>query len=508
MEIHSEETKTTRRLFWLLVAVHVIAWTVVPALVHPQAPLDAVEMRYIGHEWQWGCHKHPPLPAWMAEVGAVASGESFWGVYLVAQLCMAATLWAVWRLGGKLLRPWLALLGACLVECSYWYTFATAEFNNNIAMFPFWALAILFLYYALESGKNRWWIATGASLGLGLLCKYSVAMLVATMLLFMLLHPTARKAWRRPGPYLTTLVAALVFLPHFLWVVANDFPTLGYAAARSRSGPFMIGHLWCPLKFAGIQLLLLLPMFWAALPLTGWRWRLRPIVPEERFSRDYLAAMVLGPFALHLVAAGLFNKRLLDAYGSQLWMFTGVLLLFCLAIRPETRSLRRSFRRSIAIGIVFLAAVAVHCVATPYITGKPLRVHCPTAALASQVREKWTRRYGTPLPIVAGDWWLAANIALAGPDRPVVYGSSDINRLDMGPQCSGWCSDEELLAHGGVVVWDVWGCKDDPHKVLESRFPGVEFLKKPLTIPWRTGAKIRPLRVGVAIVPPRGRNGD
>ncbi len=529
-ESNTQETRLARRWFWLLVAVHVSAWTAVPALVYPSAPLDAVEMRYLGHEWQWGYHKHPPLPAWMAEAAAVACGGGFFGVYLVAQLGMAATLWAVWRLGLDLLpaarghshlrhapaprgrgenrdsTPWAALLGACLVECCYWYTFATAEFNNNIAMFPFWATTVLFLHWALESGKNRWWIAAGMSLGLCMLCKYTGATLAATMLLFMLLHPTARKSLRRPGPWLAGATATLVFLPHWVWAAANGFPTLEYAAARAVAGPPWIGHLWCPLKFAAWQLLLLAPMAWAALPLTGWPWRLRAIVPEERFRRDFLAAMALGPFVLLLAASAATNQRLLDAYGSQLWMFTGVLLLFCVETRPTAPALHRAFVRCGFVGAVFLAAVAVHVAATPYVTHKPLRVHCPSKKLASAVWAQWTRRYSAPLPVVAGDWWLAAQIALHGPDRPVIYGSAEVHRLDMGPRSSPWTSDEELIRRGGVIVWDDVGCRDNPRKTLEPRYPGIEFLEKPLSIPWRTGAKIPPLRVGVAIVPPRGES--
>jgi len=500
----ADEARLAGRLFWLLVVVHVVVWTVVPAMTDPNAPLDTVEMRYWGHQWQLGYHKHPPLPGWIAEAAAECCGGGFWGVYLAAQLGMAAAFWAVWRLGSELLTPRLALLGVCLLECSYYYTFNTAEFNNNVAMFPYWALAVLFLFWALESGKNRYWIATGVALGLGLMCKYTAGILVATMLLFMLLHPAARRAWLRPGPYLTTAVAALVFFPHVAWAVAHRFPTLEYASSRSHDGPWLIGHLLCPLEFTASQLLVLLPTAWAILPLAGIRWRLRPVAPQERFRRDFLLAMALGPFVLHLVAAGVFNRWLLSAYGSQLWMFTGVLLLFCLAIRPTQAAMRRSFVRCIVVGVVFVVSLVVHGIATPYVFDIALRIHCPSPAVAAQVRELWTRRYGQPLPVVAGDWWLVSNIGFYGPDRPVMYGSSDLNRLDMGPGCSGWTDDGELLSRGGVVVWNADTCADDPREVLPARFPSVEFLP-PLSIPWQTGAKIPPLRVGVAIIPPHSQ---
>ena len=224
------QSRAAARAFWLLAGLHLALWTLVPLMVQPVAPLDVVEMRYWGHQWQLGYHKHPPLPAWIAEAAAVACGGHFWGVYLVSQLGIVACLWAVWRLGRDILPPWLAFLGACLMETSYWYTLGTVEYNNNVGMFPFWAMAILFLYQALKveaascrftgasetaasghttrqdaastrsaSGCVRWWLAVGAMLGLAMLCKYSAAVLAATIFLFLVAHPAARRTWRRPA---------------------------------------------------------------------------------------------------------------------------------------------------------------------------------------------------------------------------------------------------------------------------------------------------------------------
>jgi 4-amino-4-deoxy-L-arabinose transferase-like glycosyltransferase len=495
------EATVASRWFWLLVAIHVIVWTIVPALSQPAAPLDTIEMRYLGTQWQMGYHKHPPLPSWIAAAAAESCGDSFVGVYLASQLGMAAAFWAVWRLGRELLSPRLALLSVCLLECSYYYTFSTAEFNNNVAMFPFWALAVLFLYWALTSGRNRYWIATGLSLGLAMLCKYSAAMLVVPMFLFMLLHPRARRSWLSLGPYLTIVAAGLVFLPHAVWIVNHRFPTLTYAASRSHTGPPLAGHLLCPLEFLGSQLLVLLPTAWAILPLTGIRVRVRSVPADERFSRDFLLAMALGPFLLHLVAAGILNRWLLSAYGSQLWMFTGVLLLFCLAIKPTPLAMRQAFARCITMGMVFAVGLTVYSVATPYVFNLALRIHCPSRALAAQIHDLWKDRYDQPLRIIAGDWWLAGQVAFYGPDKPIVYGGSDLNRLDMGPVCSGWASDEQLLSQGGVIVWDDAARKDDVRSVLRVRFPSAEF-PPPLSIPWQTGAKLPPLQVGIAVIPP------
>src|SRR4029453_4959247 len=90
------------------------------------------------------------------------------------------------------------------------------------------------------------------------------------------------------------------------------------------------------LSFSRAQLSAVLPIVAVLLPLTGLRWRLRRLDSVERFSLPFLVVMGLGPFALQGVAALAIDPKLRSMYGSQLWAFTGVLILFPLALRPET----------------------------------------------------------------------------------------------------------------------------------------------------------------------------
>ena len=230
------EIRAARRVLWLFAVAHLIVWTALPIIIYGNAPLDVVEMRYLGGQWMLGYHKHPPLASWIGESAALVFGGSFWGVYLIAQAGMVCVFWAVWRLGCEMLRPRLALAGACVLECCYFYTFYTTEFNNNVALYPFWTLTILFLYWALTRCKNRYWIAAGTALGLSLLTKYSVGLLAVSMFMFLVFNSQARKAWLSPGPYLMGLSAAVVFSPHLIWLIVHRFPTLDYIAKRSPAG--------------------------------------------------------------------------------------------------------------------------------------------------------------------------------------------------------------------------------------------------------------------------------
>ena len=359
------------RYFWLLAAVHVVVWTLARFLAQPNAPLDVVEMAYVGHEWRLGYANHPPLAAWVTEASLAVGGV--WVVYLASQLAMITCLWAAWRLGREMLTPGAALLGALVLECCLYYHFTTSEVNNNVALCPFWALSVLFFYRALQTGAARHWIAMGACLGVAMLAKYSLVMLLVPMVAFMVLHPRARRHVATPGPYLALCTAFVVFAPHLLWAGRQHFPALQWAIERTRgeeySGSRLVNVLW----FVKDQLPAVVPMLAVLLPLTGWRWRLRRLDPAERFARAFLVAMGLGPFVAQVILALALDLKLRSMYGSQLWTFTGVLLLFSLVLRPEAARWRSAAIGCVVIGGAMVFAAVFYDQAWPYV--RPRQAH-------------------------------------------------------------------------------------------------------------------------------------
>src|SRR5882724_12079071 len=76
-------------LLSLVLALHVLVWTLLPALVCPNLQLDLVEDLALGKEWQLGYWKHPPLPWWLADVAFRVTGNVN-AVYMLGPLAAAA----------------------------------------------------------------------------------------------------------------------------------------------------------------------------------------------------------------------------------------------------------------------------------------------------------------------------------------------------------------------------------------------------------------------------------
>jgi hypothetical protein len=186
--------------------------------------------------------------------------------------------------------------------------------------------------------------------------------------------------------------------------------------------------------------------------------------------------------------------KLRSLWGGALWTMAGVLLLFYLELRPGPLARRRAALGWAIVAGLLVVVSTVRNVAAPMIAGEPSRIHFPGRQLAQQVNEVWQKRYGTSLPIIGGDWWLAANAALYSPERVRVYG-------DLSTRVSPWLSDDQLRRSGGVVIWearaDAQGIPDE----VRQRFPAAQLLPT-MKLRWQTPADLEPLAVGAALVPP------
>src|ERR1700747_3501360 len=81
--------------FAVFLALHVLVWTILPAVLYPNLPLDLIEALTYGREWQLGYDKLPPLPWWLVEITYRLVGHDF-AYYLLAQIAVVAALWLVW----------------------------------------------------------------------------------------------------------------------------------------------------------------------------------------------------------------------------------------------------------------------------------------------------------------------------------------------------------------------------------------------------------------------------
>lgn len=486
---------TATKIFWWLVCLHCVVWSLVPSLTQPNGGIDAIEMLYWGHEWQAGYYKHPPLPGWLAEASVLLCGRSIWPTYVLSQLCTLACFWSAFSVAKECVDRRGALLSVVLLEACYYYNFTTPDFNNNVVSRACWALTVAFLYRGLVQQKLWGWAAAGATLGLGMLAKYDTAILAVTMGLFSVFHPLGRAAWKTRGPWLTLGISLTIFAPHVLWLVQNDFPTVAYFLRRSHSERRWLDHLRYPLGFLAAQAQAFVPVCLLAWPLMGrvWQWR-RVANDLERHNRDFVLAFAIAPVLLIVLVGLVAGVRIRSMWGTALWSYLGVALVVLFQVRQDAAAIRRQLKLGAACCLVAIGALLFHDLALPGLSGKGSRVHFPGRELAEQVDRAYRTETGSSPEIVGGPWWTAANVAFYLDRRASVY-------ADLNPQFSPWASDTEFARTGGVVVWPSDMHDPDWEAALRRRFP--DYMEvAPVRVASRSHGLSDTFEFRVAIVPP------
>ena len=491
--------------FWTVTLAFAGLWLILPSLLHFAYKLDTIELQCIGKEWVLGTTSHPMLSAWMLEICNIMTHRAFAAPFIVSALCTIIILYSVWQVARNVLPEKLALIGTFAMLPYLPLTLKSCLYNPNTTLMLFWNLTIFTFYYAFQTNKKRWWIAAGLSLGLGLHAKYTIVFLAFALLCYSLLLPKFRRYWKESGPWLTVLISFAVFVPHLIWLYQWDpLITVSYAYNVALDKRPIVGgwgdHLLCPIVFilGSLALLCISPIL-LLVPNLGWRWKRRTADNEtERETLNYLLCCIGIPFLLLIIISGV-KELVRTTYGFPMWFFLGVYLLLQFQRRDCSLSFIRMMRWTSLFVCVFAVVFVIQAVYGSHITGKPSHFHFPMKELGAECDRIWYSRFDSPCPYTSGYWGYAAFAAQTMKDRPSVhfyYGRlDDPNLLPRGQ----WSSDEEVNRKGGILLWDaseqipVW---------VHRRFPKAEVLPETLELPYKTNARIPPLRLHIAVIAP------
>lgn len=483
------------RCLLMAAALYVLVWSVLPAFLSQSLPLDVVESLSWGREWQWGTYKHPPLAPSVLHVFYMAFGKV--GPFLLSQLCIAATLWMVWRTGCRLMSRERAFLGTVLTMGVAYYGWPAIEFNHNIAQMPTWAALGYLFVVALQEGRWYQWALLGLMAGVGMLTKYSMGIILACMGLYILLS-AHRKVLLRPGPWLAVVLMVLVMAPHLYWLKASEWLPFAYAGDRAATASHnprlaalgflltqFLNHL--PLLcIAGLAALLTrkqaLREGWAASP-----WRLHTAQPL------LLLVLALGPGLLVTVLGVTLGMRLRDMWGTTMWAFSGLVIAACVPT-AWLAAMRPRVLRGVGVWLVLLTIFAgIYLSFGAQLRKRPARMDWPAVALAEQAQQTWDQLSSCRLDVVAGDYWLSGLVATTmGAQAPSVLIPGDA-------RYSPWISPQRLQQHGALWLrqnkdMDAYA---QPPQPLETVARTADLLAVDGTwqIAWAYSAKANPLTV-------------
>ena len=496
-----------RAAFAAFLALHVVVWTALPALLYPNLPLDLIEALTYGREWQLGYDKLPPLPWWLVQVVYQTVGLDT-AYYALAQIAVVAAFAVVWLTARPLVGAVGALVAVLILDGLHYFHFTAAKFNHDVIQLPLWALAGYAFHAALRSGRMLHWLLLGVAIGLSLWAKYFVVMLAVPLALFLLIDREARPALATPGPFVALAVALAIMAPHLLWLVQSDFPPFAYASARAAPSRGLPDHLLHPLAFAVGQLAFLLPALIIAAVVIWPRPKTqmseaaaqRTTAKADGFDRRIVTLLAFGPAAMTIALSALSGRGTIAMWGYPLWLFLGLWIVLYARAAIEPVRLARIVGVWAGVFAVFAIAFAASYSVLPAIDHRYRAVFYPGDRLADELARRFRAATGRPLTYVIGTMWDGGNVAHYAPEQPRVLIDGDWRRAP-------WIDLGDLHSKGAVVVWT--GSDPTVMPLALRRVAGEAQIQPPFTLPFRRGDHV--LTVGWAILRPQpafaGRRG-
>src|SRR3954447_5232830 len=485
-------------MIWLVLLFQASLWLILPLLVYRSPPGDLATVLGYGRGNRVGTDLGPPLAFWLGDIAFRLSGNSIFGVYLLAQLCFIVTFLALFALGRAIVGAPQAVLAVLLTLTVTAFSSPGVEFGPLVLARPLWALVLLHSWQVIGRGRRNAWFALSIEAGLLLLTTSAAPALLLLVAGFALASARGRRALTSLDPLFALLVIAVLALPYLIWLVRADaivMPTPPAAAelsARAVHWGLLLAFLLAAMS--GIVLLgLLNSRRFAAEPEEA------PIIfrpPVDPLARHFVYFFALAPAIAGSCIVALLD---LDRVGGD----TGIALLMSgLAVIVASGDLIH-LRRQRLLRLVWTAAIIAPALATmattlilPWAGTAEVPTSLPAAALGRFFSDNFERRTNRPLRAVAGDAQLATLIAMDR-GRPHLF-------LDATPARTPWITPAKFSETGGVVVWRAADTAGTPPDDIAKRFPGI-VPEIPRIFERLVTGRQGPLRIGWAIVRPKGQ---
>src|SRR5579863_8986070 len=212
---------------------------------------DELQVLSDAQHLDWGFVPYPPLTPFVERVGLSIFGLSLVGLRIFSVIAQAVVLIVVGlmtrELGGGRLAQVTATLASALSPLAL---FEGTEFQYTTFDYLWWTLIAYFVIRLLKTENPRWWIAIGATIGMGFLTKYTMGFYLAGIFGGVLLT-RARRYLASPWFWGGMALGFVICLPNLVWQVRHGFISLHFLqhihnrdVGEGRADGFLSQQFW------------------------------------------------------------------------------------------------------------------------------------------------------------------------------------------------------------------------------------------------------------------------
>jgi dolichol-phosphate mannosyltransferase len=241
---------------------------------------------------------HPPMVAWLIHFGTMVFGHGEFGVRIFALLCHLVACFFVFRLTALWFDRRAAWTAVAMLQVLPFFFMTGFIMTPDAPLTACWAGALYFLARVFFQEDGRAWLGVGIFLGLGMLSKYTIALIGPATLLFMALDPSSRRWFRHPAPYGAVLLSLVIFAPVLMWNAQHEWASFVYQSADRISAPWRFSTH----ELLGSILVLLTPVaLLLAIRILAGRGALDPTSIKASRVRLYCQIFTLVPLAVFII---------------------------------------------------------------------------------------------------------------------------------------------------------------------------------------------------------------
>lgn len=203
--------------------------------------LDEAYAVAVGRHFQLSWFDHPPLVFWTVGALSALFGPDVPGLVLRLPFIAlsAGTTWLLYRLTERHFGGRAGLWAALLFTLAPFFFLSAGSWivpDGPLVFFLVVAALALTRIVLDETGAAHWrdWLIAGAALGLALLSKYHAALFLLGAVACFALVPRLRVWFARPQPYVSALLAAVLFLPVLVWNAQNGWASFAFQLGRGQ----------------------------------------------------------------------------------------------------------------------------------------------------------------------------------------------------------------------------------------------------------------------------------